>query len=77
MIAAFYGYVFPNNHEAVFGVYFVFEAIGWIASLTYSVYLTTFTKLVILLSSLGVSAVGYYAAEVVHRHQLQHSKTMI
>ena len=63
--------MFPENHEAVFGVYFMLEAIGWIVSLSYSVYLTTFVKHIVLLFTLFISALGYYLAEILHRKQLK------
>lgn len=62
-INAFYGVLFPNQEEAAFANYRLWESIGFVIAYIYANMLRVNVKLIVLSSVLGVAMVGYFVIE--------------
>ena len=59
-----YGCIFPNDLEAGFSNYMLWQSVGFIATFAYSSYLCTYVKLYILIAALIVGMAGFLTVEI-------------
>ncbi|KXJ17014.1 protein unc-93 homolog A [Exaiptasia diaphana] len=65
-INALYGCYFPDNQEAAFSNYRLWESLGFVVAFAYGNFLCINVKLYILLGVLILGMVGYFVAELTH-----------
>ena len=58
---------FPNNQEAAFSNYRLWESLGFVVAFAYATFLCIKIKLIILLIVLLLSMSLYFVAEYIHR----------
>ncbi|KAK3737479.1 hypothetical protein QZH41_008361 [Actinostola sp. cb2023] len=75
-INALYGCYFPDNQEAAFSNYRLWESLGFVVAFAYGNYLCINVKLYILLAVLVLGMVGYFTAELVHYQTEKNSFTV-
>ena len=65
-----YGVFFHDNQEPAFSNYRLWESLGFVIAFAYANFLCIKVKLVILLAVLIISLIGYFAAEYIHKKQV-------
>jgi len=75
-LSALYGCYFPDNQEAAFSNYRLWESLGFVVAFAYGNYLCINVKLYILLAVLVLGMVGYFTAELVHYQTEKNSFTV-
>jgi predicted MFS family arabinose efflux permease len=68
-INAFYGILFPNNEEAAFSNYRLWESLGFVIAYVNTNYLCIDAKLYLLLAILILGMLGYFVIEVFERRK--------
>jgi len=67
IFAALYGNIFPNNEEASFSNYRLWESLGFAVAYAYSTFLCINAKLWVLVGVLILGMAGYYAVEFIEK----------
>ena len=70
ILAAFYGVLFPNNEEAAFSNYRLWESVGFIVAFAYTSYISMVAKLIVLIVVLCFGMAGY-ACVVIYNKKWQ------
>jgi len=65
-LSALYGCYFPDNQEAAFSNYRLWESLGFVVAFAYGNFICINVKLYILLAVLALGMLGYFMAEISH-----------
>jgi hypothetical protein len=73
-LSALYGNLFPNNEEAAFSNYRLWESLGFAVAYAYSTFFCTNAKLWILVGVLILGMGGYYGVEFIEKKKSSKAK---